>query len=71
MATCKWLVPSEIAAEMGLSDQCVRNWIHLGLLKGYRWAPNGPIRVKREDLDKFIAAGEIKGNPRVKELINE
>ncbi len=50
----KWLSVGEVAEEVGLSDDTIRNWINrktnpLPAIKtGRDW------RIKREDLDKFL-----------------
>jgi excisionase family DNA binding protein len=50
----KWLSVAEVAEELGLSDDTIRNWVNrkknpLPAIKtGRDW------RIKREDLDKFL-----------------
>lgn len=50
----KWLSVAEIAEELGLSDDTIRNWVNrkknpLPAIKtGRDW------RIKREDLDEFL-----------------
>ena len=72
MATRQWLTPSEIAIELGVTDQCVRNWIHLRLLKGNRIGFGiGRLRVSRKNLDKFLADTEIQADPHIKEAVHD
>lgn len=41
---------------LGISDRFARSLISEGRLKAYRLntAPNGPIRLRREDLDQLL-----------------
>ena len=50
-----WLTVGEVADELGFSRTTVYGWLEDGLLVGHRIA--GSWRVKRHDLDAFIAAG--------------
>jgi excisionase family DNA binding protein len=50
-----WLTVGEVADELGFSRTTVYGWLEEGLLVGHRIA--GSWRVKRHDLDAFIAAG--------------
>ena len=51
-----WLTVGEVADELGFSRTTVYGWLETGQLVGHRIA--GSWRVKRHDLDAFIAAGE-------------
>jgi excisionase family DNA binding protein len=44
---------AELAAILGVSDGAIRLWIKKGLLPAY----GKPMRIKREDLMKFIGMG--------------
>ena len=50
-----WLTVGEVADELGFSRTTVYGWLEDGLLVGHRIS--GSWRVKRHDLDAFIAAG--------------
>ncbi len=48
----EWLSVEEIAQELRVSEETVRNWIRRGQLKAYKFGRD--FRVKREDYDDFI-----------------
>ena len=50
-----WLTVGEVADELGFSRTTVYGWLETGQLVGHLIA--GSWRVKRHDLDAFIAAG--------------
>ena len=50
-----WLLVKDIATELRFSENTIYGWLEDGLLVGHRIA--GSWRVKRHDLDAFIAAG--------------
>jgi excisionase family DNA binding protein len=50
-----WLLVKDIATELRFSENTIYGWLEDGLLVGHRIS--GSWRVKRHDLDAFIAAG--------------
>ena len=54
---------NEIAELLKLNPQTVRNWIDEGALPGVRVGPRR-VRVRRADLDQFLAAGRTTGGHR-------
>ena len=57
----KLMTPEEVAEELRVSPQTVRNWALTGLLPALRFgAPNmRRFRIRREDLEAFIHEQEV------------
>ena len=51
------LTIKEIAQELKVSENTVRNWVNKGLLKGYQL--DREYRVKREDYETFLNNSKI------------
>ncbi len=48
----QWLSVEDIAKELGLTEDTIRNYIRTKQLVAYR--VGNTYRIKREDLDKFL-----------------
>ena len=48
-----WLTVPEVARDLGVSDQTVRNWIRRGKLTAIRGVERGVYRVPGPELDAF------------------
>lgn len=53
------LTVREVAAEIKVVDQTVRNWIDRGELTGVR-VGSRRVRVRRSDLDRFLEAQAVQ-----------
>jgi excisionase family DNA binding protein len=62
MAEDEFLTVAEIATLLKLNQQTIRNWIDAGELRAVR-VGRRRVRVRRSELDRFIAAGEQMGPP--------
>ena len=54
-----FLSTTEVAEQLGVTSQTVRNWIRDGLIRAYRLNPAGSILVKQEDLERAIEEGKL------------
>ena len=52
----EYLTVAEIASELELNQQTIRNWIDQGSLRAVRVGPRR-VRVLRSDLDRMLAGG--------------
>ncbi|MFZ0975735.1 MAG: helix-turn-helix domain-containing protein [Solirubrobacteraceae bacterium] len=52
----EYLTVAEIASELKLKQQTIRNWIDQGSLRAVRVGPRR-VRVLRSDLDRMLAGG--------------
>jgi len=52
----EYLTVAEIASELRLNQQTIRNWIDQGSLRAVRVGPRR-VRVLRSDLDRMLAGG--------------
>jgi len=43
----------EVAAELGVSTETIRNWVRKELVRAYKM-PSGQLRFRREDIETFI-----------------
>lgn len=50
----QWLTLEQIAEELQLNIETVREWVRTKRLVAYK--PGRSYRVKREDLDRFLAS---------------
>lgn len=48
----EWLTVDQIAKEVGVSEETVRNWIRKKLLKAYKLGRD--YKIKREDFNEFL-----------------
>jgi len=63
----EWRALKQVADEMGVTPQTVRNWVMDGKLTGYRFG-KGNLRILESDLQEFIERSKIHVSDRVKEL---
>lgn len=71
----EWLTPQQIATNLQVNQQSVRNWLRDGLIQGAKF---GDVwRVHRRSLDKFLRESVSTGQrnydpgPEVKNLVKE
>jgi excisionase family DNA binding protein len=53
----EWLSVEQIASELGLTEDTIRNYIRTRQLAAYRIG--NTYRIKREDFDKFLEKRKI------------
>jgi len=53
----EWLSVEQIATELGLTEDTIRNYIRIRQLTAYRIG--NTYRIKREDLDKFLEKRKV------------
>jgi len=53
----EWLSVEQIANELGLTEDTIRNYIRTRQLTAYRIG--NTYRIKREDLDKFLEKRKV------------
>ncbi|MBA2677570.1 MAG: helix-turn-helix domain-containing protein [Ktedonobacteraceae bacterium] len=52
MTQQEWITVEQIAQEVNVSEETVRNWIRKKSLKAYRLGRD--YKIKREDFNKFL-----------------
>ncbi len=57
MSQIEWLSVEQIANELGLTEDTIRNYIRTRQLTAYRIG--NTYRIKREDLDKFLEKRKV------------
>jgi len=57
----QWLTVEQIAATLQVSEQTVRRWLRAKELPGLNLGGKAGYRVRRGDLDRFIAQ-RLEGN---------
>ncbi len=57
MSQIEWLSVEQIANELGLTEDTIRNYIRTRQLTAYRIG--NTYRIKREDFDKFLEKRKI------------
>jgi excisionase family DNA binding protein len=61
----KYLTPTEVAKELGVTPPTVRAWIASGALRAERTGQLGKriyYKIRREDLDLFLRSGGMRGS---------
>ena len=60
--TITWLTTTQLAAELQVHENTVRNWYEAGDLPGYRIGQGGHIRFDREEVRELIKSKNLKGD---------
>lgn len=59
MSQTEWLSVEQIAKELGLTEDTIRNYIRTRQLTAYR--VGNTYRIKREDFNKFLEKRKVSG----------
>ena len=54
----EWLTVPEIAQWLKVNEETVRRWLRQGRLEGRNFGGKMGYRVRRQDLDTFLAEGD-------------
>ena len=60
MSQTEWLSVEQIASELGLTEETIRNYIRTRQLTAYRIG--NTYRIKREDFDQFLEKRKVSDN---------
>lgn len=61
----EWLTVVEASVEAAVSESKVVRWCRTGLLRHRKDGPhNGAIRIRRSDLEEFLASLTVHSAPR-------
>jgi excisionase family DNA binding protein len=57
-----YLTVDQVAKDLQLSPNTIRNWIKSGKLPAFKLTPGitAPLRIRRDDLDALVEAGRVR-----------
>jgi excisionase family DNA binding protein len=66
-ATCvesDWYTSAETATRLDVSERTVQRYVQRGLLTAVQLVPFGPLRIRREDVERLLDAAIRSGGER-------
>ena len=61
MSDQQWLTVAQIAEQLQVHHETVRRWLRDGRLEGKNFGVKSGYRIRRQDLERFLAEDPILG----------